>query len=48
MISESVFPSLGKRWDKMLPRHVLDMHGSLEGGKNAPKTPTKTLVFESM
>ena len=39
MISESVFPKSGKRWGKLLP-HVLDMHGGLEGEKNAPKTPT--------
>ena len=39
MISESVFPNSGKRWGKLLP-HVLDMHGGLEGEKNAPKTPT--------
>ena len=39
MISESVVPSSGKRWGKMLARHVLEMHG-LGKGKIAPKKLT--------
>ena len=37
LISESVFSSSVKRWRKMLPWNVLDMHGA---EKMAPKTPT--------
>ena len=42
MISESVFPSSGKRWGTMLARHVLNMHGRSRNGKEniALKAPT--------
>ena len=30
-VPESVFPIWGKHWDKILPRHALDMHEDLKG-----------------
>ena len=41
IFEESVSPSSGKCWCKMLSRHVLDMHEGLRKEKSVPKIPTQ-------